>query len=571
MAAKAEAIITAGLRPELFPQLGVMLASRTLVIVTLAVLVLAGFGFRVVGLSAEGLSEDELNKLNAVTDYRQHGLTAANGEHPMLMKALQTGSVFLAERWNNSSLVASQASQLQISTETALRLPGTVFGALTIILLYLLTVELFGTEVALLAAALWAFDPQAIAFSRVAKEDTFVLFFFLLANIFWLRGQRVAESNTRRRPQPYYWASAAASGAMLASKYLPQLLVVGLSYYWIFQAIPETRWRLGKKRMLIFFLVMSSVFLLLNPTILLPATWHEMGIFAGQKRIGHDGYEFMGAIYNHRMTAWLKGIPWYFYFVFIGVKLPILSIAAFIVGLPILFRRKIGDGRYFILFWMFVWVMTFMWAGGKFTRYFTVALPVVLITAAIGIQFAGRWIGERLRSLFANDGLAPYVRSTLAALVIINSVAASIQASPHFRLYTNWLGGGMARAGYYFPHDEFYDASMRNVMAEIARRAPTGAQVASESPLLAAYYAERANRKDLICVSVSDPNSLAKLKVGDFLIDARGRRYFSNDATLTELRQTVSPTFKDLLGGVPSADVYVLDERALQLLQRRRQ
>ena len=565
MAAKAEAIITAGLRPELFPQRGVMLASRTLVIATLAVLVLAGFGFRVVGLSAEGLSEDELNKLNAVTDYRQHGLTAANGEHPMLMKALQTGSLFLAERWNSSSL-AAHAPHLQISPETGLRLPGTLFGALTIILLYLLTVELFGAEVALLAAALWAFDPQAIAFSRVAKEDTFLLFFFLLANIFWLRGQRVAEGNTGHRPQPYYWAAAAACGAMLASKYLPSLLVVGLSYYWIFQAIPETRWRLGKKRMLIFLLIMSGVFLLLNPTILLPATWHEMGIFAGQKRIGHDGYEFMGAIYNHRMTAWLKGIPWYFYFVFIAVKLPPLTIAGFVVGLPLLFRRKLGDGRYFILFWMFVWVMSFMWAGGKFTRYFTVALPAVLITAAIGIQFAGRWIGERLQSAFSHEGIKSYIKSGLAALVILTSVAASIQAAPHFRLYTNWLGGGMARAGYYFPHDEFYDASMRDVMVEIARRAPTGARVASESPLLAAYYAERANRKDLICVSVSDPEALAQLRFGDFLIDARGRRYFSNDAMLTELRQTVAPSFTDNLGRVPSAEVYVLDEHALRIV-----
>ena len=268
------------------------------------------------------------------------------------------------------------------------------------------------------------------------------------------------------------------------------------------------------------------------------------------------------------MTDWLKGTPWYFYFVFIGVKLPLLSIAAFIVGLPLLFRRKIGDGRYFILFWMFVWIMMFMWAGGKFTRYFTVALPAVLITAAIGIQFAGHWIGARLQSVFSNVGIKPYIKATLAALVILTSVAASIQATPHFRLYTNWLGGGMARAGFYFPHDEFYDASMRDVMVEIARRAPIGAQVASESPLLAAHYAGRANRTDLICVSVSDPDALAKLRVGDFLIDARGRRYFSNNAMLTELRQTLSPSFTHDLGGVPSADVYVLNARALELLQR---
>ncbi|HSB29886.1 MAG TPA: hypothetical protein VLE19_18600, partial [Pyrinomonadaceae bacterium] len=89
MSAQVEAIVTAGLRPELFAGRGVLSASRTLIFAALTVLIIAGFGFRVTGLSAEGLSEDELNKLNAVADYRTHGLTGANGEHPMLMKALQ--------------------------------------------------------------------------------------------------------------------------------------------------------------------------------------------------------------------------------------------------------------------------------------------------------------------------------------------------------------------------------------------------------------------------------------------------------------------------------------------------
>ena len=71
--------------------------TRTLLFITLAILILAGFGFRVTGLSAEGLSEDELNKLNAVADYRANGLTVANGEHPMLMKGLQAASIILAE------------------------------------------------------------------------------------------------------------------------------------------------------------------------------------------------------------------------------------------------------------------------------------------------------------------------------------------------------------------------------------------------------------------------------------------------------------------------------------------
>lgn len=565
MAAEAEAIVTAGLRPDLFAERGVLLARRTLVIATLALLVLAGFGFRVSGLSAEGLSEDELNKLNAVADYRQNGLTAANGEHPMLMKALQTASLFVVEKWNSSSLVPSQNSSLHLPTETALRLPSTIFGALTVILIYLLAAELFGAEVALLAAALWAFDPQAIGFNRIAKEDTFLLFFFLLANIFWLRGQRVAESETSKRPEPYYWATAACFGAMMASKYLPQFITVSICYYWMFQAIPETRWRLGKKKFLIVILIMGSVFLLLSPTALLPATWREMGIFAGQKRIGHDGYEFMGSLYSHRMTDWLAGTPWYLYFVFLAVKLPVLTVAVFVAGLPLLFRRKLGDGRYFILFWLFVWTMTFVFVGGKFTRYFTLVLPAVLITAAVGVQFVGRWIAQQLAALISSERASVYVRAALALSLVLGSIAASASAAPYFRLYTNVLGGGMAKAGSFFPHDEFYDASMRDAMAEIARRAKLGARVATETPGLAAYYAERAGRSDLVCISLSDPEALKELSDSDILVDARGRRYFSNDALTSALKQRTAPAFQVALGGVPAADVYFVDHAAVSV------
>jgi predicted membrane-bound dolichyl-phosphate-mannose-protein mannosyltransferase len=558
LAAEAEAIVTAGLRPDLFADRGVFLASRTLVIATLALLVLAGFGFRVSGLSAEGLSEDELNKLNAVADYRQNGLTAANGEHPMLMKALQTASVFIAEKWNNSSLVTPPNSPLYIPDETALRLPGAIFGALTAVLIFLLASELFGSEVALLAAALWTFDPQAIGFNRIAKEDTFLLFFFLLANVFWLRGQRVAESGSGPKPERYYWATAACFGAMMASKYLPQLIGVSICYYWMFQALPETRWRLGKKKFLIVVVIMSAVFFLLSPTTLLPATWREMGIFAGQKRVGHDGYEFMGRLYSHRMTDWLAGTPWYLYNVFLAVKLPVLTVVFFLAGLPLLFRRKLGDGRYFILFWLFVWIMTFVFAGGKFTRYFTLVLPAVLITAAVGAQFVGHWLAQRIVALLSFERAGGYVRVILPGLLILGGIVASATATPYFRLYTNVLGGGMANAGSFFPHDEFYDASMRDIIGEITTRAKPGAKVATETPGLAAHYAKKAGRQDLVFVSLSDREALKQIGVGDFLVDARGRRYFSNDALLLALRQTTAPEFRVDLGGVPSASVYLV-------------
>lgn len=539
MSAHAEAIITAGLRPELFAGRGVLANSKILVFAALVVLAIAGFGFRVNGLSAEGLSEDELNKLNAVADYRANGLTGANGEHPMLMKAFQAASIILAEKFN------------RIAPETALRLPGAIAGALTTILIFLIASELFGTEVALIAAALWAFDPTAIGFNRIAKEDSFLLFFFLLANVFWLRGQRAAESSDGS-PNKYYWLTAASYGAMVASKYVPHLFAISLCYYWMFQKLPETRWRLGKKRILTFFAIMGLVFLILSPTVLLPETWKQMGLFAGGKRVSHDGYEFMNQLYPQRFSDWLNGIPVYFYFVLTAVKLPLLTVLGFIAGLPLLFRRKLGDGRYFILFWFLLWVVAFCFPGGKFTRYYTTVLPAVLITSALGIQFVGRWLASWTTSL------KHYVPASLAVIVIAGSVLNSVNAAPHFRLFTNSIGGGASWAGYYFPHDEFYDASMRDVMAEIATRARPGARVASESPSLAAYYGERANRSDLVCVSLSDPDAVKQLGTGDFVIVARGRRYFSNDRIISTLRDHATPILELKLGFVPSAKIYEL-------------
>jgi hypothetical protein len=563
LSATVATAITASITPEQFTAQSVRVRSRALVVAALVLIVAAGFGFRASGLGAEGLSEDELNKLRAVADYRTRGLTSTNGEHPFLMKALMTASITTAERWNAWGMVASRPS-LRVSEETALRLPVALFGAFTSLLLYLVVSELFGIPTGLIAAALWAFDPSGISFNRIAKEDSFLLFFFLLANVFWLRGQRAAESGDPK-PERYYWATAACFGAMLASKYMPHVIAVSAAYYYIFQGIPATRWRMGKSKWIIFFVVMGVAFLVCNPTILLPGTWHEMRVFAGERRIGHDAYEFMGQLYRNQMTLWLKGSPWYFYYAFMAFKLPPAVIAAFLVGLPLLLSKRLGDGRYFVFFWLFFWFFPFPLLGGKFTRYFTLALPAVLTVAAIGINAAAVWLAQTLRHRGrAGARVAGYAHASVAFAVIIASVYASANVSPHYRLYTNVLGGGRERAGSYFPHDEFYDASMSDTARRIVALARPGARVASETPELFTHYAARAGRIDLVSISLSDRAALRELVVGDMIIVARGRRYFSNDALVSKLGATAQPTAELSLAGVSSTRIYQLDENALR-------
>lgn len=590
--------------PEKFKHLSVgfieSLNRKTLYLVV-AVIVVAGFGLRAANLSAEGLSEDELNKLQAVADYREFGLSPANAEHPMLMKAVQTASVVLCEKWNetffaglNENLSASPTVALQesarrreeadreefqpptpleesvtsvgralrIAPETALRLPGAIFGALTALLIFLVTRSLFGTSIALLAAALWALDPTAISFNRIAKEDTFFIFFFLFGTVFWLRAQACAERDEGNY-NPLMWAAAACFGAMLASKYYPHFLTICAAYYYIFIGLPTTRWHVGKVRWLIFIFVIGVAFVICNLTILLPGTWTEMRAFASERRISHDAYEYVGNLYPNQITYWLRGVPWTFFFLFTLVKIPLLTLTGLLAGLPLLFRRKLGDGRYLLLILLFFFFMPFSVLGGKFARYYTLVHPPVHITAAIGIYFLTRWLASRAHTAQAKS----FVAAALIFATLALSLVASLRTAPHYRLYNNIIGGGQRHAGEFFPHDDFYDASMREATFEIARRAALNTRVASESPRLFLHYAALAGRTDLAALSLSDATARATLRAGDHVIIARGRRYFSNDAVIGRLQRTGSPVVELKLGETPSTKIYQLDAASANVMR----
>src|SRR5215813_8550369 len=130
------------------------IGAKTIVLIGAVVLAaIVRFG----GLDTYGFSEDEMNKVAAIQEYRAGHFTA-NAEHPMLMKLAMWGSVGAAERWNR---VAPPAAAM--SLETALRLPNAAAGAATTAVLFGVADLLFGPTVAAAAAILWALDVNAIA------------------------------------------------------------------------------------------------------------------------------------------------------------------------------------------------------------------------------------------------------------------------------------------------------------------------------------------------------------------------------------------------------------------------
>ena len=555
---------TAGINPESFADDLFFAQNRTVTTVLLVLFLIIGFALRVNQLGTESLSEDELNKLQTVEEYRFLGLSGKNGEHPFLMKGLQTVSIIAAEKLNASISMP----QYKISEEAALRFPLVLAGTFSTFLIFLLVSELFGRSIGLISAIFWAIEPMAIGFDRIAKEDSLVLFFFLLTGLFWVRGQSAAE---RGKPNWiwYMWAAAASFAALMASKYYPFVFPITGSYYAVFQQIPGQKWGLGPKRWLKFVIIMGVVFLILNPTIMLPDTWREMLKFSSEGSIGRDSYEYLGHFYENRVSAWLAGVPWTFYYVFIAIKTSLPTLALFLIGLPMLFKRKLGDGRFFIFFWAFFLLMPFTLMGGKFTRYFTLVEPLVLISAAVCVYYSLKWISVRLGRTTI---LARAVEIVLLVTVVVVPLYNSVTASPHFRLFTNSIGTHFAPAGSYFPHDEFYDASTREIVAEIAPRARPQAVVACETPTVFEYYAHKIGREDLVFISLSDREKVRTLSAGDIVVAAKGRNYLSNAAFVGYLANSATPAAETTIAGITSAEIYQLgtaDAIALRALAAR--
>ncbi|CAN5422307.1 hypothetical protein BH10ACI2_BH10ACI2_14290 [soil metagenome] len=552
--------MTAATVPGLFAD-DLIFARRPLVAAMLLILFMAvGFALRVHNLGAESLGEDEFNKLETVNSYRKDGLSGKNGEHPFLMKGLQTVSMVAASKINDS--ITSPDSK--ISDEAALRFPVALFGSLTPLLIFLLISEIFGRSIGLVSSILWAVEPMAVGFDRIAKEDSLALFFFLLTLLFWVKAQTAAELG-RRNWTNYLWLASIAFGGMMASKYYPHLLAVAAAYYMIFQSNPETKWRLERVRWMKFILLSGFAFIILSPTILLPDTWKEMLKFSSENRIGHDSYEYWGVLYTNKMSAWLAGVPWTFYYVFAAVKSSFSTILLFMIGIPIMFLRRLGDGRFLVLAWAFYWFIPYSVMGGKFTRYFAMAEPLILIVAAVAFYFSLMWLKEK----FAAQSVLPSVlQVALLAVIVAFPLWNSVSYSPHFRLFTNTLGGGAVAAGSYFPHDEFYDASTKDIVAKISEQAANGARVLCETPALFEYYARKSGREDLDFGSLSEVDKIGGLAVGDFIVLARGRRYRSNQAFFDYFEKSAVPSAETKLGEVISTRIYKLDENQVTQVKK---
>ena len=503
---------------------------------SLVILVVLGFGLRVNQLGASGFAEDEMNKLDAVHAY-QRGDFTANGEHPMLMKVLMWGSL----------------NAVPASDEVALRLPNALIGALTVIPLFLLTAAFFDHWTALLAAAFWAFGINAITHNRIGKEDSLLVFFMLFAFFFFARAKELSPADKQGRARRYA-ASAVSFGLMIASKYFPHYFGLNMLFHHYFRVRKTAPGEPGGRVPGWFYLTIIGVFLLANPAVLIPEIWNYLNAYMSERLLTHSGYLFAGELYKNNMSSspfW--GTPIYFYLLFLAVKVPLMIGVAFVTGLIVAARRPGLVGHAFLLFMFLFWIVPYSLIGGKWLRYTLSLMPWVYMLAAVGVMGLIRFARRR----FDASKRTPVVVSALAvALFVVWPAWTAYANGPHYALYTNALAPG--KAGYFFPHDEFYDDGLREAIKFVCEAAPNGATMAHETPAVARYYLSSFGRQDLRSEAISSREFDVHFAAGPvYVIVQRGRTYFENRDELDYVRANFQRIHEVKIDGATAAEVFV--------------
>jgi hypothetical protein len=516
-------------------------------VVMLSLLFVCGLGLRLASVGAVGFAEDEINKLEAIAAYA-HGDITPNAEHPMLMKTLMFVSVRAAQAWNDGA-----SADARISDEAALRFPNIIFGALTVLPLFLLTRALFDRRTALLAAAFWAFGVNAITYNRVAKEDTLLVFFMLFAFYFYIRAKQESGFEPKRKHRFYTW-SGTSFGLMFASKYFPHYFGLNMLYHHFARLRRREPGEPAGHTPLVFYLATLVVFLVANPAILLPQTWHYMDTYSSEQLLKHHGYLFGDTLYPNQISSTPFGTPFYFYLLFLAIKLPLPLLVAMLCGFATCVRRWREPGAAFVLLMFLLWIIPYSIMGAKWLRYTLSLMPFVYMLAAVGVAAMIGWFMRFKRS----DGIfSPARLATALALSLFVALPtwAALASRPHYAMYTNLLGA--SRAGYFFPHDEFYDDGLREAIKFVADRAPRGATLVHETPGVVRYYLGRFSRTDLNTRALSDSH----FKLDDaprpaYFIIQRGRTYFENRDKMNEVRARFPKVYEGTVAGVIAVEVY---------------
>ena len=503
-------------------------------------LMLLAFAVRIDKIGFNSLSEDESAKWFAVQEYHHGHFAGVNSEHPMLPKLLEWASLSIGDRWNH---LASLHSWPSMNLEGWLRFPNVLFGAATAAILYLFCRQIMGMVGSFAAAFFWAVAPLPIAINRLAKEETPVTFFTLLAIYLYSRAKKASTETSTRR---WLNLSGISFGLGVASQYMVHLFGLNALAWHVAGRRGLDHKSVGYGRVLIMLVV---ALVLANPFILSPTSCLTAIHWLKHAGVRHTGYDFAGTLYPNFPGRLFSGVPWYFYFWLLLVKTPIPILVAMIVGSILLLRQRHTLASSFFYVFVVVQVAALSVCGAKWMRYSLIVLPFLFMAAGYAIQQTWRYVRQRQVSRVAVG---------MAAIVLFGWPLLELRAwAPYYPFYLNSIGGGTKNITRYFAPDEVSEFDTREVAQEICPASPAPLRVATGRPLSMSFYLASCGRSDIQIVPLYDPRYVPQQ--GDVIVLEPSRRFVETQRFFDLLPESGLPHHDVQVGPVLASTIYLFD------------
>jgi hypothetical protein len=340
---------------------------------------------------------------------------------------------------------------------------------------------------------------------------------------------------------------------MMASKYFPHYFGLNMLFHHNWKVRKAQPAEPPGKTPTWFYGLVLLCLVIANPAMLLPPVWQYLDAYVGERLLVHSGYLFAGHLYKNNMSSspfW--GTPIYFYVLFLAIKTPLVLLAGFLAGLAVAIKRWRTPAHGFLIFMLLFWIVPYSLGGGKWLRYTLSLMPIVYMLAAVGVVALTRFAIAR----FGKFKNAAVVIPVLAVLIFVAVPAWKAFASgPHYALYMNALAAD--KAGFFYPHDEFYDDGLREAIKFVCDSAPKGALIGHETPAVTAYYLGRFGRADLTSRAMSSPDfDPAHLSQPGYFILQQGRTYFENQQKLSFIRSSFKKVHVVTINGLVAAEVF---------------
>jgi Dolichyl-phosphate-mannose-protein mannosyltransferase len=435
--------------------------SRTLIpLLLLLALFLQGLAF----ITESSQTSDEAAHLAAGYSYLTTADFRLNPEHPPLLKELAAlpllplhlefpwGPLWeQGEEWNLGRLFVHEN---RVPNDTLLllgRLPMLLLSLLLGWTIYRWGRRLFGERGALLALALYVFDPNVVAHSCLVTTDLGVtLFIFLTVYALWAW----SESPTPGRLA----LTGLAAGGAFASKFtalwlLPIVAGLALALLLTGAPIPVRPWsaaspiaaggRLAPRRigglamaLLLIALLASLVVVATYAVIGLPAFWVGLRRGLQHSEMGHTAY-LMG---QYSETGW-----WYYFLFAYLIKTPIgtlIVVALSLLALGAGRRRPLRDELFLWLPILLTIGITCLWKVNIGLRHLLPIYPFLYISA-------GRLLASRPAGAPSRRGRLARLALPVVGLCCAWNVVEAVHIAPYDLAYFNELVGGPANGHRY--------------------------------------------------------------------------------------------------------------------------